>query len=110
MKYQIVSIVLMGAIALSSWGVQAKAPLTLKSETVRLPEPSRKMPAGPNVATVNNNCLGCHSAGMILTQPAMTRAGWEAEVNKMRNVYKAPVEEKDVPAIVDYLNAIKGAQ
>jgi len=29
-------------------------------------------------------------------------------VAKMRNVYKAPVDPKDVPAIVDYLVTIKG--
>jgi hypothetical protein len=45
---------------------------------------------------------------MILTQPPLAKAAWEAEVAKMRNVYKAPVDEKDVPTIVDYLTAVKG--
>ena len=45
---------------------------------------------------------------MILNQPGMPKAAWAAEVNKMRNVYKAPVAAKDVPAIVDYLTAAKG--
>ena len=45
---------------------------------------------------------------MVVTQPAMPKAAWEAEVAKMRNVYKAPVDAKDVPAIVDYLVSIKG--
>jgi hypothetical protein len=30
---------------------------------------------------------------------------WQAEVTKMIKVYGAPIEEKDVPAIVDYLAA-----
>jgi len=38
---------------------------------------------------------------MVLNQSAMSRAAWETEVTKMRNVYKAPVAEGDVPAIVD---------
>jgi hypothetical protein len=41
-------------------------------------------------------------------EPRMPKAAWAAEVAKMRNVYKAPVDEKDVPAIVDYLTAVKG--
>jgi hypothetical protein len=57
---------------------------------------------------VRNNCLGCHSAGMILNQPTMPKAAWEAEVTKMRTVYKAPVDEKAVPAIVEYVTAVKG--
>jgi cytochrome c553 len=40
---------------------------------------------------------------MVLTQPSLPKADWQAEVKKMRNVYKAPVDAKDVPAIVDYL-------
>ena len=95
-------------MALIASVAQAKPPVALKSVDVTLPESSRQMPDGPGVAAVNNNCLACHSAGMILNQPTMAKAAWEAEVAKMRNVYKAPVDEKDVPAIVDYLAAVKG--
>jgi hypothetical protein len=44
---------------------------------------------------------------MVLTQPALSRAKWQSEVDKMRSTYKAPVEESDVTAIVDYLVAPK---
>jgi hypothetical protein len=40
----------------------------------------------------------------------MPKAGWEAEVNKMRNVYKTPVAAEDIAAIVDYLTQIKGTK
>jgi hypothetical protein len=40
---------------------------------------------------------------MVRTQPAMTRSGWEAEINKMRNAYKAPVPEDQVTSIASYL-------
>jgi len=40
---------------------------------------------------------------MVLTQPSLSRADWEAEVEKMRDLYKAPIAAKDVPPIVDYL-------
>jgi len=54
-----------------------------------------------------NNCTACHSPGMILNQPALTRAEWTGEVNKMRHTYKAPVAEEDVSAIVGYLASLK---
>ena len=80
----------------------------LKSVDVTLPDSDRPMPDGPGLAAVQNNCVSCHSAGMILNQPAMPKASWQAEVAKMRNVYKAPVADKDVPDIVGYLTAVKG--
>jgi cytochrome c5 len=76
--------------------------VTLRSVNVDNPD-SDRMFEGPGADVVNNNCLSCHSAGMILTQPRMPRATWQAEVEKMRNTYKAPVDAKDVPVIVDYL-------
>jgi cytochrome c5 len=87
---------------------QAKTRIVLKSVNVTLPESKRALPKGPGLETVQNNCLTCHSAGMILAQPRMPGTAWAAEVTKMRNVYKAPVEEKDVKAIVEYLTAVKG--
>jgi len=54
--------------------------------------------------------LACHSAEMILVQPALPRATWQAEVDKMRGVYKAPIEDNDAQAIVDYLVRTKGAE
>jgi hypothetical protein len=76
--------------------------VTLRSVSVDNPDSDRTF-AGPGADVVNNNCLTCHSAGMVLTQPRLPRALWQAEVEKMRNTYKAPVDAGDVPAIVDYL-------
>jgi hypothetical protein len=47
---------------------------------------------------------------MVLNQPALPKAAWEAEVHKMINVYRAPIDEADVPAIVGYLVSTKGAR
>jgi cytochrome c5 len=82
--------------------------VTLHSVNVEFPDPGRMFPGDGKADAINNNCLACHSAGMVLTQPAMSRAEWQSEVEKMRGSYKAPVEEADVPAIVDYLVALKG--
>ena len=86
----------------------AQTAMTFTSVHVDLPESDRQFP-GPGADAINNNCLACHSAGMVLNQPAMSRAAWQAEANKMINVYKAPVAATDVPAIVDYLAKTKGA-
>jgi hypothetical protein len=39
----------------------------------------------------------------------MSKTQWEAEVNKMRAAYKAPIDPKDVGPIADYLVSIRGA-
>ena len=81
----------------------------IKSTTVDLPAGDAMFPGGNTADAINNNCLACHSAGMVLNQPALPRAAWQAEAEKMINVYKAPIDAKDVPAIVDYLARTKGA-
>jgi hypothetical protein len=80
--------------------------VTLHSVSVEFADPARLFPGDSKADAINNNCLACHSAGMVLTQPALSRAEWQSEVEKMRSIYKAPVEEADVSAIVDYLVAL----
>ena len=79
--------------------------LTLTSTSVDLPDDAAPYPDGPHADVINANCASCHSASMVLKQPALTEAQWTEEVGKMRNVYKAPVAESDVPAIIAYLTA-----
>jgi cytochrome c5 len=110
MKRRIVSFALVAAAAFASVLAQAKTPVALKSVELTLPQSTRTLPDGPGAATAQNNCLTCHSAGMIMAQPRLPKAAWAAEIAKMRNVYRAPVDDKDIPAIVDYLTAIKGPQ
>ena len=78
-------------------------PFPLKSVSVELPASDRGFPQGPGAETVGNNCVTCHSAGMILNQPALSKTAWEGEVHKMISVYKAPVSPEDALIIVDYL-------
>jgi hypothetical protein len=76
---------------------------TLHSVSFDIPNGERTFPGGAAADAINNNCLACHSAGMVLTQPAVSRSVWQGEVDKMRNFYKAPVAAAEVTAIVDYL-------
>ena len=74
---------------------ESKIPLKsvpLKSVKVDLPDDRRMFPDGPGADAVNGNCLACHSAGMVLYQPLLTKAQWESEVGKMRYTYRAPID------------------
>lgn len=95
-------------IAASTASPAAAEPMTFPSVTVELPPGDRPFPGGPEADAINANCLACHSAGMVLTQPRLSHAAWQAEVDKMIRVYKAPVDQADVPAIVLYLANLSG--
>jgi hypothetical protein len=85
----------------------AETAITFQSVHVTFPDSDRLFP-GPGADPINNNCLSCHSAGMVLNQPAMAKEAWQAEVNKMIDNYKAPVAAEDIPGIVAYLSRTKG--
>jgi len=89
---------------------RAATPFELKSVKIDLPDSDRMFPDGPGSDAINNNCLACHSAGMVLNQPALSKQAWAAEVTKMINTYKAPVASEDVGPIVEYLTGLKGAK
>jgi hypothetical protein len=75
--------------ALPVWGA-SEADLTLKD--------------GPERPLVQSTCAACHSIDYIPSNSVfLDRKGWEAEVNKMVNVFGAPATPQDVPKIVDYL-------
>lgn len=79
--------------------------------TYDLPEETAEFAPGPGQEVTQANCVACHSADYVATQPrglVNPTAFWTAEVNKMRHVYGAPIEETDVPAIVAYLAATYG--
>jgi hypothetical protein len=86
------------------------AAFTFESVNVDLPNSDRLFPPGPNVDAVNDNCVTCHSVGMVMNQPRLPKATWEAEVQKMIDAYKAPVQPADVGRIVAYLDAVNGAE
>ena len=84
--------------------------ISFKPVAVEFPSSDREFPPGPGAELVANNCVSCHSSGMILNQPMLTKATWTAEVNKMLHTYKAPVAEEDVEPIVAYLASMPVAQ
>jgi cytochrome c5 len=100
-------------VAFAPCNVQAEgneSKLSLQSVRLELPSGDRMFPDGPGADVANGNCLACHSVGMVLYQPALSKAQWHSEVEKMRTAYKAPIDPKDVDAIVDYLVSIRGTK
>lgn len=77
---------------------------TLTSSSIEPPADDATYPPGAHVDLVNQRCLACHSASMVLTQPPLKPEQWTAIVEKMRDVYHAPVAENEVAPIVAYLS------
>src|SRR6188472_4416027 len=79
--------------------IPAQKSITLPPDGVQL-TPSTL----PGYSKAQANCLACHSAEYMLYQPpTAARAYWEAMVKRMKAVFNAPIDDADVPAIVDYL-------
>jgi mono/diheme cytochrome c family protein len=77
-----------------------------QAKTIDLPADGMQLKASslPGYAKARANCVACHSAEYMLYQPATApRPYWDAMVKRMKQVFKAPVDDADMPEIVDYL-------
>lgn len=79
-------------------------------KTIDLPQLPIDLPEGPGKSAVVGSCVICHSPKYITMQPRFPRKTWEAEVDKMRKTFGAPVPEAAVPEIVNYLVGIRGTE
>jgi mono/diheme cytochrome c family protein len=77
---------------------------------VALPENDEPFPPGIGADIAGSQCLICHSAGMVLTQPPLKKDEWRAEIMKMRSAYGAPIPDDQVDALSEYLKNINGRQ
>ena len=75
-----------------------------------LPNENTKVKPGPGAELVTSQCLLCHSADYISTQPRLTRTVWKAEVAKMQQKYGAPISTNNVATLVDYLTQNYGQE
>ena len=76
------------------------------TKTIVLPPDGIQLKASslPGYAKAQTNCVACHSAEYMAYQPPTApRPYWDAMVKRMKMVFKAPVDDADMPAIVDYL-------
>lgn len=91
-------------------GRKIVAPRPWASIRVELPVSDQPFPPGIGRDIASSQCLICHSAAMVLTQPPLKKDEWRAEIIKMRTVYGAPVPEDQVDALSEYLKNINGRE
>jgi sulfite dehydrogenase (cytochrome) subunit B len=80
-------------------------------KTMNLPPDGAQLIASPlpGYAKAQANCTACHSAEYMLYQPPnAARPYWDAMAKRMKTVFKAPINDADIPDIVDYLAATYG--
>ena len=65
---------------------------------------------GPEAVVVRAYCSVCHSIDYIqMNSTFMKRAGWEAEVHKMRTAYGAVIPDPTATRIATYLSSYYGS-
>lgn len=104
-RHQMLSIV--AAVAAS---VATSSAIALE---IKLPQETAmyKPSSLPGYALALQNCMTCHSAQYVATQPTTSsRQYWEATVKKMKKPFGAPLKDEDIPVIVDYLVKTYGAE
>ena len=69
------------------------------------PDGAQLMPSTlPGYEKARTNCVACHSAEYMQYQPpTAARPYWENVVKRMKAVFSAPIDDADMPEIVDYL-------
>src|SRR5437868_13296638 len=80
------------------------------AEKFQLPPETAKLKPGPGAELVTAQCMLCHSADYISTQPRLSRAAWSAAVIKMKDKYGAPINTNTVSRLVDYLTKSYGTE
>lgn len=78
--------------------------ITLVSDRIDLPVEKATLPAGHDL--IVENCTACHSAEMLTTQPPLTVEKWQATIDKMRTVYKAPIDPENDAGLIEQLTGL----
>jgi hypothetical protein len=83
------------------------------SKSIELPPDGMQLKPSnlPGYAKAQANCVACHSTEYMQYQPPTApRLYWEAMVKRMKEVFNAPINEADMPVIVDYLTKTYGSE
>jgi sulfite dehydrogenase (cytochrome) subunit B len=100
-----------GKTLLLAIGAVAAAGSFADALKIDLPKETATLKPGPGAEMANGQCLVCHSAEYITTQPRdKPLAFWKAEVEKMKKVYGAPIPDDQIDAIAEYLVRNYGSQ
>ena len=77
--------------------------LSIAAEKFALPPETATFKFGPGAEIAIAQCLLCHSADYVSTQPRLSRAAWKANLEKMRDKYGAPLPADKIQPLLDYL-------
>ncbi len=81
------------------------ADFALNSTSITLPPEPASLPA--SAEAISLNCTACHSGEMILAQPPLDTLKWQAEIDKMRTVFKASIDPADDQKLIAELVALQ---
>lgn len=70
---------------------------------IELPPETAVFKPGPGAELATGQCLACHSAEYITTQPPLPASFWKASIEKMQKKYGAQLSPGQAQALVDYL-------
>ncbi len=77
---------------------------------IELPADRAALKPGPESDLASGQCLICHSADYITTQPpGKPLAFWKAEVEKMKKVFGAPIPDDQIDPVAAYLARTYGS-
>jgi len=105
--------VLAAAAIAVTLGATVAALAGAEEKTITLPADGAQLTASslPGYRKAQADCVACHSAEYMLYQPPTApRAYWDAMVHRMKAVFKAPIDDADMPDIVDYLVKTYGSE
>ena len=96
------------ACLLVGCGLFAGVPLFAEPLKIVLPPETATFRPAPGVELAIAQCVQCHSAEYITSQPPLGLEAWKASIQKMRGKYGATVSPDSEAALVEYLAGTYG--
>ena len=79
-------------------------PLSAQVEgDIKVPYIDFPMKDGKGVYSTRGKCNMCHSFGYVINQGKQSKEFWREKTIKMIEVFKAPISQKDIEVVVNYL-------
>ena len=86
-------------------------PLSAQIEgDIKVPYVDFPMKEGKGIYSTRGKCNMCHSFGYVINQGKQSKVFWREKTIKMIEVFNAPINEKDIEIVVNYLYENYGEQ
>jgi len=85
-------------VLLSSFGLFAQV-----NGEIQVPYVDFPMKKGKGEYSTRGKCNMCHSFGYVINQGKQSREFWLEKTVKMIETFNAPIADKDIEVVVDYL-------